>query len=613
MLEKLFKKMNLQLKIVGLASIAVTLSIVVLEVMSGQAMKNLSLATAITMGERALNGYMEFLQSRVTSTYGQLRLVNGQLVDENGISITNNFNVVDEVHKTVGTTATIFVKDGNNFRRVTTTLQDGSGNREVGTLLASNNLALSYMLRGEEFRDRTFVLGVEHLAMYRPIFSANNTVIGYLSVATEMEAIQHFISHGITDGISHSLIVSGIVLALTIAFLILTCRIILVKPITRAVNMLREISEGDGDLTKELHVVSHDEIGKMAHYFNMTMEKIKKMIIGISLEASSLSNLSTELVRHMDDTAAAMNEITANTDSIKGRVINQSASVSETNATMEQVTVNIDKLNGYVEMQAAAVSQSSAAIEQMIANIQSVTSTLAKNAENVKELEEASDVGRTGLGEVAADIQEISRESESLLEINSVMENIASQTNLLSMNAAIEAAHAGESGKGFAVVADEIRKLAESSSAQSKTIGAVLKKIKGSIDKIMKSTDNVLNKFEAIDGGVKTVAEQENSILNAMEEQGQGSKQVLSAIAQVSEITDQVKDGSRQMLEGSKEVISESKNLSKATEEITGGMSEMVIGANRVNTAIMRVNDLSAENRKNIESLMAEVSRFKVE
>jgi methyl-accepting chemotaxis protein len=581
--------------------------------MSGQAMRDLSLATAITMGERALNGYMELLQSKVVNAYGRLQLVNGQLVDENGNSITNNFNVVDEVHKTVGTTATIFVRDGNNFRRVTTTLQDGSGNREVGTLLASNNLALSYMLRGEEFRDRTFVLGVEHLAMYRPIFSANNTVIGYLSVATEMEAIQHFISDGIADGISHSLIVSGIVLALTIAFLIFTCRIILVKPITNAVNMLREISEGDGDLTKELHVASHDEIGKMAHYFNMTMEKIKKMIIGISLEASSLSNLSTELVRHMDDTAAAMNEITANTDSIKGRVINQSASVSETNATMEQVTVNIDKLNDYIEKQAAAVSQSSAAIEQRIANIQSVTNTLAKNAENVKELEEASDVGRTGLGEVAADIQEISRESESLLEINSVMENIASQTNLLSMNAAIEAAHAGESGKGFAVVADEIRKLAESSSAQSKTIGAVLKKIKGSIDKIMKSTDNVLNKFEAIDGGVKTVAEQENSILNAMEEQGQGSKQVLSAIAQVSEITDQVKDGSKQMLEGSKEVISESKNLSKATEEITGGMSEMVIGANRVNTAIVRVNALSAENRKNIEILMTEVSRFKVE
>jgi methyl-accepting chemotaxis protein len=114
------------------------------------------------------------------------------------------------------------------------------------------------------------------------------------------------------------------------------------------------------------------------------------------------------------------------------------------------------------------------------------------------------------------------------------MENIASQTNLLSMNAAIEAAHAGETGKGFAVVAGEIRKLAESSRLQSKTIGDVLKKIKASIDKITKSTENVLTKFEAMDSGVKTVVNQEENIRNAMEEQGQGSRQVLNSVSGIT-------------------------------------------------------------------------------
>jgi len=218
-------------------------------------------------------------------------------------------------------------------------------------------------------------------------------------------------------------------------------------------------------------------------------------------------------------------------------------------AAQKKLQTMTDRLNGQLETQSAAITESSAAIEQMIANTRSVSNTLSRNAQSVKDLQESAAVGQSGLNEVAEDFKEIARESESLLEINSVMQNIASQTNLLSMNAAIEAAHAGESGRGFAVVADEIRKLAESSSRQSKTIGGVLKKIKSSIDKITKSTENVMNKFEAIDGGVKTVAEQEHGILNAMEEQSAGSTQIMQAIAQVNDITGQVKEDARQMVE----------------------------------------------------------------
>jgi methyl-accepting chemotaxis protein len=248
----------------------------------------------------------------------------------------------------------------------------------------------------------------------------------------------------------------------------------------------------------------------------------------------------------------------------------------------------------------------------MVANIGSVTDTLVKNSTNVHELMEASEIGRSGLVNVAADIQEIARESEGLLEINSLMKNIASQTNLLSMNAAIEAAHAGEAGKGFAVVADEIRKLAESSGEQSKTIGAVLKKIKASIDQITVSTDSVLNRFEAIDSSIKTVVEQEETILHAMEEQGEGSKQILEGVSNVNEITRQVKSGSQEMLDGSKEVIQESTNLEHVTQEISGSMNEMASGAEQINVAVNRVNDISAKNRENINLLVKEVSKFKV-
>jgi len=384
------------------------------------------------------------------------------------------------------------------------------------------------------------------------------------------------------------------------------------RPIVKVADTLKDISEGEGDLTRTITVNSNDELGDLALYFNKTLDKIKNLVITIKNEADGLSDIGNDLSSNMTETAAAVNQINANIQSIKGRVINQSASVTQTNATIGQVITNINKLNDHVENQSSNISQASSAIEEMVANINSVTRTLVNNADNVKMLEEASEAGREVLRQVDADIHEIARESEDLLKINSVIKNIASQTNLLSMNAAIEAAHAGEAGRGFAVVADEIRKLAENSGEQSKTINTILKKISESINKITYSTENVITKFEAIDSSVKTVVAQEDNIRNAMEEQGVGSRQILDGVSNVNEITRHVKGGSQQMLEGSREVMNESHNLEMVTQEITGGMNEMASGADQVNIAVHHVNEICVKNRESIETLMREVSRFKV-
>jgi len=405
------------------------------------------------------------------------------------------------------------------------------------------------------------------------------------------------------------LALAAILIGMVITYIILHQ---VTKPLVSVAETLKDISEGDGDLTKFIHTKSTDEIGDLARYFNSTLEKIKRLVLSIKNESVTLSSVGTDLAGNMNETAAAINEITANIQSIKGRVINQSASVSQTHATMGQVVGNINKLDMLVQEQSKNVAQASSAIEQMVANTNSVTNTVNNNANNVKILKDASEVGRTGLEEVSSDIKDISRDSEGLMEINSVMQNISSQTNLLSMNAAIEAAHAGEAGKGFAVVADEIRKLAESSSEQSKTISVVLKKIKGSIDKITLSTENVLTKFGAIDDSVRIVAEEENNILHAMEEQGVGSKQILEGVAKVNDITRQVSNRSEEMLQNAHEVIRESENLEKATLEIESGMNEMAVGANQINVAVNHVNEISGKNREGISTLMGEVSRFKV-
>jgi len=445
------------------------------------------------------------------------------------------------------------------------------------------------------------------ISIYAPIFNSKNEIVGIIGCDYDGE----YLKNAITESEIQQIITGLIAVFFGLVLLLIMMRMIF-YPIKEINIILKEISQGEGDLTKRINKIRENEIGELAEHFNLTLDKIRNLVINIKNETTVLSDTGNDLSTNMSQTAAAIGEITEHIQVIKDRVIAQSASISETHATMEQVVHNINKLNEHVENQSENIASASASIEEMVANTRSVTDTLVNNDINVKNLRNASDLGRTGLNEVSTDIKEIARESEGLLSINSVMENISSQTNLLSMNAAIEAAHAGEAGKGFAVVAGEIRKLAESAGQQSKTISDVLKKIKNSIDKITHSTTNVLDKFEAIDANVQIVAEQEEKIRGSMEEQQNGNRQILEGIGNVNNLTKRVESGSQEMLEGAKEVIRESTNLESNTQEITMGMNEMSSGANEVNVAVDHIKTISAKNRQNIAILVQELSRFKV-
>lgn len=384
------------------------------------------------------------------------------------------------------------------------------------------------------------------------------------------------------------------------------------KPLNGMVTALTQISS-DWDLTRKLNVRHNDEIGTLAEFFNLTFEKMTALLKGIKGQVFSLSDTSDELNATMTDTAAAIGTINSNIGNMRGRVLTQGDEVNAATGAMDRIIEGLDKLNGHITVQADSVAQSSSAIEEMLANIRSVTDTLVKNTANITTLAESSEIGRTDLQKVSEEIGEIAKESEGLLEINSVMQNIASQTNLLSMNAAIEAAHAGESGKGFAVVADEIRKLAENSGQQSKTISSVLKKIKGSIDSITRSTAIVLERFSAMEHEVQVVSDQEAQIRNAMEEQEVGSRHILDAVTQLNSVTGLVQQASAGMSDESREVMKQSSDLKRITSEVAGSMDEMTEGAEKITSAITRVNEITRENKQDIGALSEEIARFKVD
>ena len=341
---------------------------------------------------------------------------------------------------------------------------------------------------------------------------------------------------------------------------------------------------------------------------NMTHSILKEF-----LESANSSRKSAEtLSASMNAANGSISSITGSIDSVQMEMNNQSAGVEEANASATQIMGRIKNLSDSINAQVAGITESSAAVDEMVANINSVTNILQRNTENVNALGQASDEGRISVQSAVQTADEILRDSTGLLEASTIIQTIAEQTNLLAMNAAIESAHAGEAGKGFAVVADEIRKLAEQSNKQGKSINEHLKNLSAAIEQVSSGTKEVQKKFDVIYQLAQTVKNQENVIMNAMNEQASGNQQVLEAMREIGDKSMEVKDGSVEMLSGGKQIVEEMKVLGDVTRTINERMMTMTRNVGEIAEAMTVVHDSSKQTQEGIVRLDKELSTFKL-
>ncbi|ULQ60569.1 methyl-accepting chemotaxis protein [Brucepastera parasyntrophica] len=391
-------------------------------------------------------------------------------------------------------------------------------------------------------------------------------------------------------------LIIAVLISIVIAFIVAASFIRPVKTLQKAALEL-----ADMNLQIQLESTRKDEMGDMQRSLMTIRDNFRENIESIELRLNELTALTESLDISMDKSVSDMEVIFHSMQDVKSQADMQMDSVQQTSSSVEEIIQNINSLNRAIQAQAVNLNESSAAIEEMVGNIHSIR-TLVHNAnETANQLSGSAEQGKDKMALLNSELKRVSALSEKLQEANGVISGIANQTNILAMNAAIEAAHAGDVGKGFAVVSEEVRKLAELTGEESAAISREVQEIEESLSELVSVSDETAYAFDVIYKGITDIDETFNTVTQAITEQDTGGRQILESLKSMNELAEEVRSGSGEMQTGSSMIFDEIEKLQATSREVNESVQNVHEVSRDIEASLANAKDIAAKTREHLE------------